>query len=197
MGAIGIASVPSIWLAGALASAGEPHETLATYFASSATMAVFLAVFVSPIVVALLAGVVRVARESSRDPLFEARLRAWVLAPILAVLPMTVWCVASMIVDVRDPSFGLGVGIKPAWIYSPLFTILGFKLWPFFLLFALLVIANRIAARAASLLPGASACSNCAYDLRGLSGSICPECGTDVMTQEATTRLDISSKNPF
>lgn len=197
IGAAGIAAFPAILLGGMVASVAEPYATLHAYFSDTVRVVLILMAIAFPIAAALLlvARTVYVSLENHRTGVY--RLRGWAMTPVLAVLPMSVWCVATMIVDVRDPSFGLGVGIKPAWIYSPLFTVLGFKLWPLFLLIALFVIANKIATLAAHLVPRTFVCPNCAYDLRGLSGRICPECGTDVRAPEATTRLASSSKNPF
>ncbi len=156
----------------------EPFRDMAGYLFEAAKIAVAFGAFAIVPVGFLFggAGSLHVLLEAHHPRVLLAVLRALMLAPIAAVVPVAGMQFCAMVVEARDPACDF-IRMKPAWIASGVFDLgtLVFGAGAALALVLGLFFGVRDAVR---LAPYTRGCRACGYDLSGLGGGVCPECGS-------------------
>jgi len=179
LGAASIALILAAWGAGSETAGCEPFRDFAHYLLEDADLTLFVALslFVPLVCVFMLVAGISHARWSLKVQSL-ARIRACLLAPVACLLPCLAWHACLLIEAAQDPWCSFTWAAKPAWIMWGVFGVGAWILGPAIAAW-LVVVAVHGATVAGRLAPSDSSCRVCGYELAGLSGAVCPECGSE------------------
>jgi hypothetical protein len=108
----------------------------------------------------------------------QARVRAVVLAPLAGVLPLLAMQFCVLVIAARDPGCDFTWAAKPGWIEWRAFDIAELVFGGLGGACVLLALVRGVPLAARLAPPPVPRCAGCGYDLTGLKGPVCPECGT-------------------
>lgn len=190
--ASGWALAVSVWAATSDAAQHEPFRSLSDFLIRIAWMSAISAVVFSACLISIFVVVsVPVLRvlEAKRRQSNAAGLRAI----MFGIVPMTPLFVlgglAGALVDAQSPACDFTWTPKPAWMFWPVWEIVSRALRvPLVLAFGAIV-ASMAAIGAARLCPSRTetGCVTCGYELQGVAGEICPECGEKRVRESGTS----------